>query len=105
MICKLRREEPSLSSINEKSFESRRVRTQPCTRIGATGAVLASASFSEVGESIPEVAGGLESDKQKENGVRSGAHGPERASITAASLKESLLNINTVHNTKRCSLK
>src|SRR6266403_2953684 len=38
--------------MNEKSFESRRVRTQPCTRIGETGAVPCSASFTEVGEIV-----------------------------------------------------
>src|SRR5215470_11346093 len=50
MICKLRRLDPSLTSMNEKSFESRRVRTQPWTRIAPMGAVLCSASLIGVGE-------------------------------------------------------
>src|SRR5713226_3959885 len=49
MICKLRRQEPSLSSMKEKSFESRRVRTQPWTKMDGTGPALCSASFTEVG--------------------------------------------------------
>src|SRR5205807_8583098 len=48
MICRLRRHEPSFSSMNERSFESRRVRTQPWTWIGAIGAALCSAAFTEV---------------------------------------------------------
>src|SRR5207247_1585335 len=50
MIWRLRSDEPSFSSINEKSFESRRVRTQPCTNMFSTGAVLFSASLTEIGE-------------------------------------------------------
>src|SRR5438477_12622251 len=50
MICRLRRLEPSFSSTNEKSLESRRVRTQPCTRIESIGAVLCKASLIGVGE-------------------------------------------------------
>src|SRR6266567_1721275 len=38
--------------MKEKSFESRRVRTQPCTKIRAIGAELFSASFTEIGESV-----------------------------------------------------
>src|SRR4029077_3216420 len=45
MICKFRRLEPSFSSMNEKSFESRRVRTQPCTRTESMGVALWSASL------------------------------------------------------------
>src|SRR6266516_6885141 len=52
MICRFRKLEPSLSSIKEKSLESRRVRTQPCTNIGATGAVWFKASLTEVGDSM-----------------------------------------------------
>jgi hypothetical protein len=52
MICKFRKVEPSLSSIKEKSLESRRVRTQPCTWIGATDAVWFNASLTEVGDSM-----------------------------------------------------
>src|SRR5438874_12512935 len=48
MIWRLRRQEPSFSSMNEKSFESRRVRTQPWTWIGAIGAALCSAALTEV---------------------------------------------------------
>src|SRR6266446_5187236 len=52
MIRRLRRQEPSFNSMKEKSFESRRVRTQPCTKIRAIGAELFSASFTEIGESV-----------------------------------------------------
>src|SRR5882757_3128625 len=38
--------------MNEKSFESRRVRTQPCTKMFCAGAVLFSASLSEIGERV-----------------------------------------------------
>src|SRR5437773_12546830 len=54
MICRFHKLEPSLSSIKEKSLESRRVRTHPCTNIGATGAVWFKASLTEVGDSIAE---------------------------------------------------
>jgi hypothetical protein len=54
MICRFRKLEPSLSSIKEKSLESRRVRTQPCTNIGATGSVRLNASLTEVGDSMAE---------------------------------------------------
>src|SRR6266513_541799 len=50
MISRLRNDEPSFSSMNEKSFESRRVRTHPCTRTASIGALLRNASFNEVGE-------------------------------------------------------
>ena len=39
--------------MNEKSFASRRVLTQPWTKMGESGAVLLSASLTEVAESIP----------------------------------------------------
>lgn len=52
--------------MNEKSFESRRVRTQPWTWMAATGAVLCNAFFTEVGESMEEVDRGSRSDKQKQ---------------------------------------
>src|SRR5437588_6014454 len=45
-------QEPSFSSMKEKSFASRRVRTQPCTKIRAIGAELLSASFTEIGENV-----------------------------------------------------
>src|SRR6266850_3309742 len=51
MIWRLRSDEPSFSSINEKSFESRRVRTQPWTWIESIGAALCNASLIAVGES------------------------------------------------------
>src|SRR5207249_7764900 len=54
MIWRFRKLEPSLSSIKEKSLESRRVRTQPCTNIGATGAVRFNASLTEVGDNMAE---------------------------------------------------
>src|SRR5712691_2747927 len=38
--------------MKEKSFESRRVRTQPCTNTSAIGAELCKASLTEVGESM-----------------------------------------------------
>src|SRR5207302_10207696 len=38
--------------MKEKSFASRRVRTQPCTKIRAIGAELLSASFTEIGENV-----------------------------------------------------
>ena len=41
--------------MNEKSFESRRVRTQPCTWMPSIGAVLASASLTEISPDIPEL--------------------------------------------------
>src|ERR1043166_61186 len=59
MIWRLRRHEPSFSSMNEKSFESRRVRTQPWTRTPEIGAVLARAFFTEIGPDMPEVGRGL----------------------------------------------
>ena len=40
--------------MKEKSLESRRVRTQPCTNIGVTGTVWFNASLTEVGDSIAE---------------------------------------------------
>jgi len=49
---KLRSAEPSFSSIKEKSFESRRVRSHPCTRIVSAGAVRCNASLMEVGVSM-----------------------------------------------------
>jgi hypothetical protein len=52
MICRLRKVEPSFSSMNEKSFESRRVRTQPWMFIASMGAVVRSASLIEVGASF-----------------------------------------------------
>src|SRR5438874_11883485 len=51
MTWRLRRHDPSFSSINEKSFESRRVRTHPRTKIAEIGAVLCKAFFIEMGES------------------------------------------------------
>src|SRR5437870_1822902 len=54
MICRFRKLEPSLSSIKEKSLESRRVRTQPCTNMGAMGAVRFNASLTDVGDSMAE---------------------------------------------------
>src|SRR5215475_68245 len=51
MIWRLRSDEPSFSSINEKSFESRLVRTHPCTRIESTGPALCNAFLIGVGES------------------------------------------------------
>src|SRR5438045_9331248 len=54
MICRFRKLEPSLSSIKEKSLESRRVRTQPCTNMGAMGAVRFNASLTEVGDNMAE---------------------------------------------------
>ena len=50
MTWRLRRQEPSFSSMNEKSFESRRVRTQPCTSIKSIDAVPCKASLIAVGE-------------------------------------------------------
>src|SRR6476659_1270662 len=55
MIWRLRRHEPSFSSMNEKSFESRRVRTQPWTCTPEIGALLASAALTEIGPDMPEV--------------------------------------------------
>src|ERR1700730_16530534 len=55
MICKLPRQDPSLSSMNEKSFETLRVRTHPCTDICATGAVRLSASLTEIGVAMAEL--------------------------------------------------
>ena len=52
MICMLRRQEPSFSSIKEKSFESRRVRIQPWTRTKRAGAEASRRSLIEVGESV-----------------------------------------------------
>jgi hypothetical protein len=40
--------------MKEKSFESRRVRTQPRTKTAAAGAALRSASLTEIGESTAE---------------------------------------------------
>jgi hypothetical protein len=54
MTWRLRRDDPSFSSINEKSFESRRVRTHPCTKIAEIGALLPKAVFIELGESASE---------------------------------------------------
>jgi len=54
MTWRLRRHDPSFSSINEKSFESRRVRTHPCTKIAEIGALLCKAFLIEVGESVTE---------------------------------------------------
>ena len=54
MTWRLRKDDPSFSSINEKSFESRRVRTHPCTKIAEIGALLCKAFFIEVGESVAE---------------------------------------------------
>jgi hypothetical protein len=54
MTWRLCRHDPSFNSINEKSFESRRVRTHPCTHIGEIGALLCKAFFIEVGESVAE---------------------------------------------------
>src|SRR5437868_13403790 len=54
MIWRFRKLEPSLSSIKEKSLESRRVRTQPCTNMGAMGAVRFNASLTEVGDNMAE---------------------------------------------------
>src|SRR6476661_6791992 len=54
MTCRFRKLEPSLSSMKEKSLESRRVRTQPCTNIGATGAVSFNAFLTEVGDGMAE---------------------------------------------------
>src|SRR5436305_301941 len=45
MTCRLRSEEPSLSSINENVFESRRVRTQPSRTTSSVGCSLCSASL------------------------------------------------------------
>src|SRR5437763_4483101 len=58
MIWRLRRQEPSFSSMNEKSFESRRVRTQPRTCMPAMGAVLASAALTEIGPDMPATLAG-----------------------------------------------
>src|SRR5438067_3374907 len=52
MIWRLRSDEPSLSSTNEKSFESRRVRTQPWTWIASIGASPCKAVLIGVGEFI-----------------------------------------------------
>ena len=49
--------------MKEKSFESRRVRTHPCTRIVLAGAVLCNASLTEVGVSMRKFAGRSRSDK------------------------------------------
>src|ERR1043166_244256 len=46
----LRNDEPSFSSMNEKSFESRRVRIQPCTRTASIGTQVRSTSLIEIGE-------------------------------------------------------
>src|ERR1051325_53207 len=51
MIWRLRNDEPSFSSMNEKSFESRRVRTQPWTLISSRGAALCNTSLICAGES------------------------------------------------------
>src|SRR3954452_7575678 len=59
MIWRLRRHDPSFSSIKEKSLESRRVRTQPRTWTDGIGASLASAALTEVGPDMPEVGWGL----------------------------------------------
>src|SRR3954464_16062089 len=55
MIWRLRRHEPSFSSMNEKSFESRRVRTQPWTWTPEIGASLARAALTEVGPDIGQL--------------------------------------------------
>src|ERR1044072_7558326 len=52
MIWRVRRQEPSFSSIKEKSFESRRVRTQPCTKIASRAESLLSASLIRVASVI-----------------------------------------------------
>src|SRR5947209_6358053 len=54
MTWRLRRHDPSFSSIKEKSFESRRVRTHPCTKSAEIGALLRKAFFTEVGASATE---------------------------------------------------
>src|SRR3954465_14924653 len=59
MIWRLRRHDPSFSSMKEKSLESRRVRTQPRTWTDGIGASLASAALTEVGPDMPEVGWGL----------------------------------------------
>src|SRR5437868_1275617 len=65
MIWRLRNEEPSFSSMNEKSFESRRVRTQPWTWRPEIGAVRASAALTEMGPGMGlNVAGDWRFDKR-----------------------------------------
>ena len=54
MTCKFRSDEPSLSSRKENVFESRRVRTQPFTRMESIGAELLSASLIGVAEIMRE---------------------------------------------------
>src|ERR1041385_6153546 len=48
----LRNDEPSFSSMNEKSFESRRVRSQPCTCTASIGPSLCNACLTEMGVSM-----------------------------------------------------
>src|SRR2546423_1168392 len=55
MIWRLRRQEPSFSSRNEKSFESRRVRTQPWTWTPEIGAVVSKAALMDVGPGIRQL--------------------------------------------------
>src|SRR6476646_6668544 len=50
MTRRVRTDEPSFSSINEKSFESRLVRIHPCTRTDSIGTALCKAFFIGVGE-------------------------------------------------------
>src|SRR5687768_12566248 len=55
MIWRLRRHEPSFSSMNEKSFESRRVRTQPWTWTPGMGPALPKAALTVVTPAIREL--------------------------------------------------
>src|SRR6188474_2015950 len=54
MTCRPLRQEPSLSSMKENAFASRRVRTQPCRRIESVGCVALRASLT----SVRDMAGG-----------------------------------------------
>src|SRR6478735_9185295 len=54
MTCRPLRQEPSLSSMKENAFASRRVRTQPCRRIESAGWVALRASLT----SVRDMAGG-----------------------------------------------
>src|SRR3990172_3661829 len=57
MTCRFFRHEPSFNSRNENDLASRRVRTQPCTKIESRGAELASASLTEIGsDMLPTIA-------------------------------------------------
>src|ERR1700710_690522 len=76
MICRLRRQEPSLSSIKEKSFESRRVRTQPRTSRAAAGSVRSNAAFTDVGGTMARNSPTIRFRQVKAISLGRGAAGP-----------------------------